>query len=330
MAKCFNFTDAQKLFQQDDARRLHHLAMLQGRDLHFTDNGKLSNSWNEYIISLHVPGDLVERPYDACPLEGALLMTREYVDWWPSQRMNTSQGNLRIILKKMKQDSTSTSSKGASDQSHPSSKSQVKSNDTLQVAKTLSKSKTSKDGDMPAKSKLRRLTLASKTTSLAPEVGHSSSGTNELHVSSDNSNDQTSNLETPCDEISHMYDSPDGVKRPNASPSPMDRHWNRLKRKAQELDDICCGINILDTIVIDDNDFVDEDSNSASLFELAKQLDLQELNGGDLNNGAVADFTVDLNDLDMTAKDFHSTINDVMPSLEVVPPRNSSSNDVIP
>uniref|UniRef100_M1DVP3 Aminotransferase-like plant mobile domain-containing protein n=1 Tax=Solanum tuberosum TaxID=4113 RepID=M1DVP3_SOLTU len=52
MAKCFNFIDAQKLFQQDDARRLHHLAMLQGRDLHLTDNGKLSNSWNEFIISL--------------------------------------------------------------------------------------------------------------------------------------------------------------------------------------------------------------------------------------------------------------------------------------
>jgi len=246
MAKCFNFTDAQKLFQQDDARRLHHLAMLQGRDLHLTDNGKLSNSWNEYIISLRsgyvtlrhdsnfivesyspirfsrqfgfcqdVPGDLVERPYDGtlltlvqlwnssfrlntfskvmiptCPLEGAPLMTREYVDWWPSQRMYTSQGNLRIILKKTKQDSTSTSSKGASDQSkeksHPSSKSQVKSNDTLQVAKTSSKSKTSKDGDVPVKSKLRRLTLASKATSPTPKVGHGSSGRNELHVSSDN------------------------------------------------------------------------------------------------------------------------------------------------
>ncbi|KAH0776103.1 hypothetical protein KY290_007514 [Solanum tuberosum] len=309
---------------RDDARRLHHLAMLQGRDLHLTDNGKLSNSWNEYIISLcsgyaregfapirfsrqfgfcqDVPRDLVERPYDVmiptCPLEGAPLMTCEYVDWWPSQRMNTSQGNFRIILKKTKQDSTSTSSKGASDQSkeksYPSSKSQVKSNDTLQVAKTSSKSKTSKDGDVLAKSKLRRLTLASKATSLGPKVGHSSSGTNELHVSSDNGNDQTSNLETPCDEISHMYASPD------------------------------------DTIVIDDNDFVDEDSNSASLFELAKQLDLQELNGGDLNNGAVADFTVDLNGLDAAAKDFHSSINDVMPSLEVVPPRKSPSNDVIP
>ncbi|KAH0698967.1 hypothetical protein KY284_013182 [Solanum tuberosum] len=356
MAKCFDFTDAQKLFQQDDARCLHHLVMLQGRDFHLTDNGKLSNSWNEYIIGLRssyvtlrhdsnfivesyspirfsrqfdfcqdVPGDLMERPYDGtlltlvqlwnssfrlntfskvmiptCPLEGAPLMTREYVDWWTSQRMNTSQGNLRIVLKKTMQDSTSISSKGASDQSkekpHPSSKSQVKSNDTLQVAKTSSKSKTSKDRDVPAKSKLRRLTLASKATSLAPEVGHGSSGTNELHVSSDNGNDQISNLETPCDEISHMYASSDGVGRPNASPSPTDRHWNRPKRKAQELDD----------------------------------LDLQELYGGDLNNGTVADFTVDLNGLDAAAKDFHSSINNVMPSLEVVPPRKLPSNDVMP
>ncbi|KAK4731790.1 hypothetical protein R3W88_024778 [Solanum pinnatisectum] len=345
-------------FGNDDARRLHHLAMLQGRDLHLTDNGKLSNSWNEYIISLHsgyvtlrhdsnfivesyspIRFNLMERPYDGtlltlvqlwnsffrlntfskvmiptCPLEGAPLMTREYVDWWPSQRMNTSQGNLRIILKKTKQDSTSISSKGASNQSkeksHPSSKSQVKSNDDLQVAKTSSKSKISKNGDVPAKSKLRRLTLASKATSPALEVGHGSSGTNELHVSSDNGNDQTSNLETPCDEISHMYASLDG---------------------AQDLDDVCCGIDILDTIVIDDiNDFVDEDSNSASLFELVKQLDLQKLYGGDLNNGAVADFTVDLNGLDVAAKGFHSSINNVMPSLEVVPPRKSPSNDVMP
>ncbi|KAH0672619.1 hypothetical protein KY284_023706 [Solanum tuberosum] len=237
----------------DDARRLHHLAMLQGRDLHLTDNGKLSNSWNEYIISL----------------------------------------------------------RSSYEKSHPSSKSQVKSNDTLQVAKTSSKSKTSKDRDVLAKSKLRRLTLASKATSPAPKVGHGSSGTNELHVSSDNGNDQTSNLEMPCDEISHLYALPDGVGRPNASPSPTDHHWNH-------------------TIVIDDNDFVDEDSNSASLFELAKQLDLQELYGGDLNNGAVADFTVDLNNLDVAAKDFHSSINDDQPSLEVVPPRKSPSIDVMP
>ncbi|KAH0709112.1 hypothetical protein KY284_010539 [Solanum tuberosum] len=269
-----------------------------------------------------------------CPLEGAPLMTREYADWCPSQRLNTSQGNLRIILKKTKQDSTSISSKGASDQSkeksHPSSKSQVKSNDTLQITKTSSKSKTSKDGDVPAKSNLRHLTLASKATSPAPKVGHGSSGTNELHVSSYNGNDQTSNLEMPCDEISHMYALPDGVGRPNASPSPTDCHWNRPKKKAQQLDDVCCGIDIIDTIVIDDNDFVDEDSNSASLFELAKQLDLQELYGGDLNNGAVADFTVDLNDLDAAAKDFHSSINDDQPLLEVVPPRKSPSNDVMP
>ncbi|KAG5599195.1 hypothetical protein H5410_030565 [Solanum commersonii] len=327
--------------------------MLQGRDLHLTDNGKLSYSWNEYIISLRsgyvtlrhdsnfiaesynpirfsrqfgfcqdVPRDLMERPYD----EGAPLMTHEYVDWWPSQRMNTSQGNLCIILKKTKQDSTSISSKGASNQSkekpHPSSKSQVKSNDTLQVVKTSSKSKTSKDEDVTVKSKLRRLTLASKATSLAPEVGHSSSGTNELHVSSDNGNDQMSNLETPCDEISHMYASSD------------------------------------DTIVIDDNDFVDVDLNSATLFELAKQvrpphflffiffkvlnliiflfllfffqLDLQELYGGDLNISAVADFTVALNGLDVAAKNFHSSINNVMPSLEAVQPRKSPSNDVMP
>ncbi|KAG5599829.1 hypothetical protein H5410_031199 [Solanum commersonii] len=59
-------------------------------------------------------------------------------------------------------------------------------------------------------------------------------------------------------------------------------------------------------------------------------LDLQELYGGDLNNGVVANFTVDLNGLDAAAKDFHPSINNVMPSLGVVPPRKSPSNDVMP
>ena len=43
----FDFNDAQKLFQQDDASRLHNLAMVQGKYLHLIDNVKLPNSWNE-------------------------------------------------------------------------------------------------------------------------------------------------------------------------------------------------------------------------------------------------------------------------------------------
>uniref|UniRef100_M1DHF2 Uncharacterized protein n=1 Tax=Solanum tuberosum TaxID=4113 RepID=M1DHF2_SOLTU len=130
---------------------------------------------------------------------------------------------------------------------------------------------------MPPKSKCRRLTLASKATSRTSKVGHGSSDTNELHVSSDNGNDKTSNLVTPCDDISHMYASPNGVGRPNASSSPT-----------------------VNTIVIEDNDFVDEDPNSSSLSELEKQLDLIKLYGDNLGNGIFADVIVDLNDLDIT------------------------------
>ena len=129
--------------------------------------------------------------------------------------MNTSKGNLCIILKKTKQDSTSILSKDDFDQpkekSHRSSKSQAKSNDTWKVAKTSFKSKTSKDGDMPKKSKSRHLTSASKVTSLASKVVHGSSTTNELHISLHNVNDQTSNLKKPCDEISLMYASPNDL-----------------------------------------------------------------------------------------------------------------------
>lgn len=142
----------------------------------------------------------------------------------------------------------------------------------MQVAKTLSTSKTLKDRDVLAKSKSRRLTSASKATSLSSKVGNGSYRTNELHISSGNDNVQTSKLETPCDEISLLYDLPNGVGRPNVSSSPADHQWNRPKRKAQELDDVCCGINILDIIFTNDNNLVDEDLKSTSLFELAKQV----------------------------------------------------------
>ncbi|KAG5600338.1 hypothetical protein H5410_031708 [Solanum commersonii] len=162
----------------------------------------------------------------------------------------------------------------------------------------LHKSRTSKEGNMPLKSKSRCLTLVSKVTFTTFKVGHGFSGTNELHISSDNGNEKTSNLDTPCDKISHMYASSNGVGRTNAFSSPMD---NR--------------------IVIDDNDFVDEDPNSASLSELAKQ----ELYNYNLRNDVAKDFTIDLNNLDVASKGFHSSLNDVMPLLEVVPPRKSLS-----
>ncbi|OIT36220.1 hypothetical protein A4A49_39149 [Nicotiana attenuata] len=50
-----------------------------------------------------------------------------------------------------------------------SSKSETKSNDLLEAAQTLSKSKAVKDVDAPTKKKVRRLSLASKTTTIAPK-----------------------------------------------------------------------------------------------------------------------------------------------------------------
>ena len=110
MAKFFGFTDTPKLSDQDDSHRLHNLALLQGRDLHLTDNGRLSNSWNEYIISLRsgyvtlmhdsnfivesyspvrfsrqfgfcqdVPGDLLDRPYDGTLLTLVQLLNSSFL-----------------------------------------------------------------------------------------------------------------------------------------------------------------------------------------------------------------------------------------------------------
>ncbi|OIT21864.1 hypothetical protein A4A49_61913, partial [Nicotiana attenuata] len=106
MAKHFDLSNARELFQQVSARQLHHLAMLQGRELHLTDRDEQSNSWSDFFISLRssfitlrhddihivesysphrfsrqfgfcqdIPGKLIERPYD-----GALKMLVQFWD----------------------------------------------------------------------------------------------------------------------------------------------------------------------------------------------------------------------------------------------------------
>ncbi|MCD9644509.1 hypothetical protein HAX54_032763 [Datura stramonium] len=52
MAKNFDLVDARKLFQQVNVQNLHHLALLQGKELHIDDNSKLSNSYNDFFIAL--------------------------------------------------------------------------------------------------------------------------------------------------------------------------------------------------------------------------------------------------------------------------------------
>ncbi|XP_019234715.1 PREDICTED: uncharacterized protein LOC109215149 [Nicotiana attenuata] len=106
MAKHFDLSNARELFQQVSARQLHHLAMLQGRELHLTDRDEQSNSWSDFFLSLRssfitlrhddihivesysphrfsrqfgfcqdVPGKLIERPYD-----GSLKMLVQFWD----------------------------------------------------------------------------------------------------------------------------------------------------------------------------------------------------------------------------------------------------------
>ncbi|KAK4706954.1 hypothetical protein R3W88_033491 [Solanum pinnatisectum] len=48
----------------------------------------------------------------------------------------------------------------------------------------------------------------------------------------------------------------------------------------------------------------------------------------DLGNDVIVDFTVGLNDLDTAVKGFHSSLNDVISSLEIVQPRNSPSTSL--
>ncbi|KAG5627463.1 hypothetical protein H5410_012681 [Solanum commersonii] len=176
----------------------------------------------------------------------------------PLCKILAEDGQSTIVLSRCSLRSLSSPYDGASDQSkeksHPSSKSQVKSNDSLRKSLRPHPSlKPQKTGRVP------------RNQHQTPHISQSSSRTNELHVSSDNGNDQTSNLETLCDEISHIHVSSNSVRRPNASSN---------------------------TIVIDDNNFVDE-IQFASLFEWQ-------------NN----DFHKILMVSEHCRKDFHSSIND--------------------
>lgn len=107
------------------------------------------------------------------PLESAPLMTGEYMGGWPTHRMNPSKGSHRIISKNTKQDHEPMSSKGAyqlKEKPRSSSRFEVRLNCIPQVYKTISKSNTLKEVDMPPKSKLRRLTLSSKVIATAPKM----------------------------------------------------------------------------------------------------------------------------------------------------------------
>ncbi|KAH0697243.1 hypothetical protein KY290_014694 [Solanum tuberosum] len=70
MAKHFDLVDACKLFQQVNVHDLHNLAMLQGKELHIDDSGKLSTSWSDFLIgirssfvTLRLDDELIVEPY---------------------------------------------------------------------------------------------------------------------------------------------------------------------------------------------------------------------------------------------------------------------------
>ncbi|KAH0761764.1 hypothetical protein KY290_017837 [Solanum tuberosum] len=70
MANHFDLVDARKLFQQVNVHDLHNLAMLQGKELHIDDSGKLSTSWSDFLIglrssfvTLRLDDELIVEPY---------------------------------------------------------------------------------------------------------------------------------------------------------------------------------------------------------------------------------------------------------------------------
>ncbi|OIT34900.1 hypothetical protein A4A49_20874 [Nicotiana attenuata] len=294
MVKYFNLSDARRLFQHDDARQHHHLALLRGKELYFTDNGKLSYSFSKFFISLRssyltlrhdatfivesysphrfsrhfgcfqdIPRDLMEQPYDGTlqalvqlwdsstrlgtsskfivtlrPVNDVPLMTHEYTDLWPIHRLDPSKRSPHIVLKSPRQDRVHARSKGVPSRLKvklpASSKSETKSNDLAQVAHTLSKSKAMKDVDAPTKKKVRRHSLALKTTTTAPKVSSDSCERKERPVSSNQGSDREPNLVPLCDEKTHLLVLPNGIGDITTASSPVesessgDHHWNHI------------------------------------------------------------------------------------------------------
>ncbi|KAH0645171.1 hypothetical protein KY284_033055 [Solanum tuberosum] len=177
MAKHFDLVDARKLFQQVNVHDLHNLAMLQGKELHIDDSGKLSTSWSDFLIGLRlsfvilrlddelivepysphqfsrqfgycqdVPGALIEHHYDGSLLALRSLMTREYSDWWPSHREILLRRSTHIILRGPKKDDASLPTKGEQLQEKlpHSLKSKVTPNIPPQSVSVVSKYKSSK------------------------------------------------------------------------------------------------------------------------------------------------------------------------------------------
>nr|XP_009790290.1 PREDICTED: uncharacterized protein LOC104237764 [Nicotiana sylvestris] len=404
MAKYFNLSDARRLFQRDDARQLHHLALLRGKELHFTDNGKLSDSFSEFFISLRssyltlrhdatfivesyspyrfsrqfgffqdIPGDLMEQPYDGTlqalvqlwdsstrlgtsskfivpvrPVNDMPLMTREYIDWWPIHRLDPSKKIPHIVSTSPRQDQVHVRSKGVPSRlkvklTSPFSKPKTKSNDLPQATQTLSTSKVVKDVDAHVKKKVRRLSLALKTTTTTPKVSSDSCKRKEHLVSSNQGSDREPSLVPLCEEKNHLPILSNGIgdittaSSPVESESSEDHHWNRPNKKAKELGDDCCGTAVLDTIIIEDDAFVDEDTGLTMPFpELPEQSDLQELCNDELGGDIIEDCFADIDDLGMTAKSSHKSPNGSKDygmggasSMELIPPRKPYSSSPV-
>ncbi|OIT35753.1 hypothetical protein A4A49_03953 [Nicotiana attenuata] len=181
---------------------------------------------------------------------------------------------------------------------------------------TLSKSKAMKDVDAPARKKVRRLSLASKTTTIAPKVSNYSCKRKEHLVLSNEDNNREPSLLPLCDDKNYLPVLPNGIgdfttsSNPVESESSEDHHWNRPNNKAKKLGDNYCGTAALDTIIIKDDAFVDEDTSLTMSFpELPEHSNLQELCNDELGDNIIEDHFADIDDLGMTAKSFHKSPN---------------------
>ncbi|KAH0655509.1 hypothetical protein KY285_030391 [Solanum tuberosum] len=250
--------------------------MLQGKELHIDDSGKLSTSWSDFLIGLrsNVPGALIEHNYDgslqalvqlwdSCvhlgssskiiipmrPSNKGSLMTREYSDWWPSETTSRKASSLFQVQ---------------GDTEYPSAICQS----CFQVYKF--------EGHNGVKSSLQTPKAANITDNEVIDVTlkrkKPSSSSNKSVEKSLGIAPSCSNTSKPSISLHEIGISTSAASSSNESNVRQELHWKRLKKKPKNLSNQQWEFTELDSISIDTAIFEDGVvCSTMPLTELAHQ-----------------------------------------------------------
>ncbi|KAH0716279.1 hypothetical protein KY284_009184 [Solanum tuberosum] len=315
MEKHFDLVDARKLFQQVNVHDLYNLAMLQGKELHIDDSGKLSTPWSDFLIGLRssfiilrLDDELIVEPYSSyrfsrqfgyCQDVPGALIEHHYngsllalVQLWDSCVYLGS--SLMIIIpmhpsnKGSEKDYVSLPTKGEQLQEKlpHSLKFKVTPNIPPQSIRVVSKSKSSKGKATHVDNRLKGPLQTPKATNIIDKEvidvilkrKKPSSSSDKVVVKSLCIAPSCSNTSKTSISLHEIDISASAASSSNESNVSQELHWKRLKKKHKDLNTQQCEFVELDSISIDTAIFEDGVVGSTMpLTELAHQLGLGDI-----------------------------------------------------